>query len=258
MLAMLEITPIPTLSDNYTWLVRQPKTGKAAVVDPGEAAPVFSALEGMDAELSAILITHHHQDHTGGVKSLGHGNVVVYGPADSAITGVTNPVRPGEHIEPAELFVKLKVIATPGHTLDHVVYYGDGVLFAGDALFAGGCGRLFEGSAEQMQQYLATLRELPDETKIYCGHEYTLKNLEFAAAVEPNNTRLALRLEQVREQRARNAITLPSTMAEEKATNPFLRWDNQAVIASARQWSGQSLTTPAEVFAALRRWKDQF
>ncbi|MBS3785863.1 MAG: hydroxyacylglutathione hydrolase [Gammaproteobacteria bacterium] len=255
---MLEITPIPTLSDNYTWLVRQPKTGKAAVVDPGEAGPVLSALEGMDAKLSAILITHHHQDHVGGVKSLAHGNVVVYGPADSVITGITNPVRPGEHIEPAELFIDLKVIAAPGHTLDHIVYYGDGVLFAGDALFAGGCGRLFEGSAKQMQEYLATLRELPNETKIYCGHEYTLKNLEFAAAVEPNNTRLASRLEQVREQRARNAITLPSTMGEEKATNPFLRWDNQGVIASASQWAGQSLTTPVEVFAALRRWKDQF
>lgn len=258
MLAMLEITPIPTLSDNYTWLIRQPKTGKAVVVDPGEADPVHSALEGMNATLSAILITHHHQDHIGGVTALVQGNVIVYGPANSGIAGITHPVHPGDHIEPAELFVNLEVIATPGHTLDHIVYYGDGILFAGDALFAGGCGRLFEGSAEQMQQYLATLRALPDTTKIYCGHEYTLKNMEFAEAVEPNNSSVSRRLEWVRNQRVRNAITVPSTMAEEKATNPFLRWDNADVIASASQWAGRSLTSSVEVFVALRQWKDQF
>lgn len=255
---MLEITPIPTLADNYTWLLRQPQTGRAAIVDPGEAAPVESALMGLGVELTAILITHHHQDHTGGLKALAHGKTAVFGPAQSAINGITHPVSDGDVIELPGLQTQFKVIATPGHTLDHIVYYGDGVLLAGDALFAGGCGRLFEGTAAQMQRYLAVLRALPDETQIYCGHEYTLSNLEFAIAVDPNNTALSARLEQVRLQRQRQGITLPATMAEEKATNPFLRWDNADIIAAASQWAGQPLRDPVDVFAALRRWKDQF
>lgn len=258
MLPMLKITPIPTLTDNYTWLVRQPKTGKAVVVDPGEAKPVRSALDAMGAELTAILITHHHQDHIGGLKSLMQGHELVFGPADSNIEGITHPVRDGDRIELPGLSTTLTVMATPGHTLDHIVYYGDGLLFAGDALFAGGCGRLFEGSAEQMQQYLGTLRTLPEETKNYCGHEYTLNNLEFAAVVDPTNQALQTRLEQVRTQRAREGITLPSTLAEEKATNPFLRWDAPEVINSVSQWAGHVITDPVEVFATLRRWKDQF
>ncbi len=255
---MIEISPIPTLADNYTWLLRQPQTGQAAIVDPGEAAPVQSAVVGLGVEISAILITHHHQDHTAGLKALAQQNTAVFGPAHSAISGITHPVSDGDTIALPGLQTRLNVIATPGHTLDHIVYYGDGILLAGDALFAGGCGRLFEGTAAQMQQYLAVLRALPDETRIYCGHEYTLNNLEFAMAVDPNNGALSARLESVRVQRQRQGITLPSTIAEEKATNPFLRWDNAEIITRTSQWAGQPLSNPVDVFAALRRWKDQF
>lgn len=255
---MLEISPIPTLADNYTWLLRQPQTGQIAIVDPGEAAPVQSAVDGLGVEISAVLITHHHQDHTAGLQALAQQNTAVFGPAHSTIRGITHPVSDGDAIEPPGLQTRLNVIATPGHTLDHIVYYGDGILLAGDALFAGGCGRLFEGTAAQMQQYLAVLRALPDETRIYCGHEYTLNNLEFAMAVDPNNGALSARLESVRVQRQRQGITLPSTIAEEKATNPFLRWDNAEIITRTSQWAGQPLSNPVDVFAALRRWKDHF
>ncbi len=255
---MLQVTPIPVLSDNYTWLLRSPQSQTAVVVDPGEAAPVIRALDGFQLHLSAILITHHHGDHVAGVDGLMENGVPVYGPDDSRIPHLSHPLRAGERVTPAGLNMGFDVLAVPGHTLDHIAYYGEGMLFAGDALFAGGCGRMFEGNPEQMQAYLATLRALPPETRLYCGHEYTLANLEFAAAVEPGNEAVRDRLARVREQRSRGAVTLPSTIGEERATNPFLRWDNGAVGERAMERAGHPLNSPAEVFAVLRQWKDRF
>ncbi len=255
---MLEITPIPLLSDNYTWLLRSPQSSNAVVVDPGDAQPVLKTLKALDLSLTAILITHHHADHTAGIEELvGHG-IPVYGPGDSAIPKRTHAIAAGETFTPAGLTIAFQALAVPGHTLDHLAFYGDGLLFAGDALFAGGCGRMFEGTPVMMQQYLAMLRDLPGNTQVYCGHEYTLANLTFAAAVEPDNQALRNRLAEVREQRERGAVTLPTTIADERATNPFLRWDEPTVIASASQHAGHAVSSPADVFAALRAWKDHF
>ncbi|MEX0372193.1 hydroxyacylglutathione hydrolase [Spiribacter roseus] len=255
---MLEITPIPVLSDNYTWLIHHPQSTAAVVVDPGEAAPVAHALESLGLTLSAILITHHHGDHVAGIAGLRDDAIPVYGPADSDIPHLTQPLKHGDRITPGGLGVEFEVIAVPGHTLDHIAYLGDGSLFAGDALFAGGCGRMFEGTPAPMQGYLAKLRALPPATRVYCGHEYTQANLAFARAVEPENTALQARAERVHEQRQRGAITLPSTIGEERATNPFMRWDSDAVRRHAGEHAGRTPEGPADVFAILRDWKDNF
>ncbi|MDR9413085.1 MAG: hydroxyacylglutathione hydrolase [Spiribacter sp.] len=255
---MLEVTPIPVLSDNYTWLLRAPQGDTAVVVDPGEAAPVAKALEAMGVKLAAIMITHHHTDHVAGIEGLIGNGLPVYGPADSPIPFISDPVKPGETLTPPGLGPTFDVLGVPGHTLDHLAFFGDGLLFAGDALFAGGCGRMFEGTPAQMQGYLSELRKLPGETRLYCGHEYTLANLTFALAVEPDNVALQARHAQIEQQHARGAITLPSTLAEECATNPFLRWDVEAVIQSAEAQAGHALSDPIDVFAALRAWKDRF
>ncbi|AGY92377.1 hypothetical protein SPICUR_07070 [Spiribacter curvatus] len=255
---MLEVTPIPVLSDNYTWLIHQPQSSGAIVVDPGDATPVAHALDSLDLHLTAILITHHHGDHVAGVGGLLADALPVYGPADSNIPHLTHPLRAGDRVAPGGLGISLEVLAVPGHTLDHIAYLGDGMLFAGDALFAGGCGRMFEGTPEPMQRYLAELRDLAPDTDIYCGHEYTQANLEFAKRVEPENEALEKRLERVREQRRRGAITVPSTIEDERATNPFMRWDSHAVIRHATEHAGRPLEGPADVFAVLRDWKDHF
>ena len=255
---MLNVTPIPVLADNYTWLLHSPQSTHAAVVDPGESEPVRRALEGFGLTLTAILLTHHHHDHVGGVGNLSQPGMPVFGPAGGQTPGVTEPVAEGDPVFLPGLDTRLTVMAVPGHTLDHIAYIGDEALFAGDALFAGGCGRMFEGDAATMQGYLARLRELADETRLYCGHEYTLANLEFAIAAEPDNEKLQQRLDKVREQRARQAVTLPSTLGEEKATNPFLRWDNPEVIDQASRQAGHALEDDVAVFAALRQWKDHF
>ncbi len=255
---MLEVTPIPVLADNYTWLLHAKQSGAAYVVDPGESAPVAQAIEQAGLTLEGILLTHRHHDHIGGVEGLARSGLPVFGPDHPQLSAVTQPLTHGDTLTLSGLDAKFQVMAVPGHTLEHIAFYGEGLLFAGDALFAGGCGRMFEGSAEQMQGYLAMLRTLPDETQLFCGHEYTLANLQFAHVVEPDNQALADRLNRVRRQRDQGNITLPSTLGEEKATNPFLRWDSPQVIEQASQQAGQSLHDPAEVFAALRRWKDHF
>lgn len=255
---MVEVTPIPVLNDNYTWVLRAPGGRSAVVVDPGEAAPVRRALEAMGAGLAGILITHHHPDHVGGVTALAGDDTPVLGPAAERIPGRTRGLEAGERFTPPGLDLELTVLAVPGHTAGHIAFYGDALLFSGDSLFAGGCGRLFEGTPAQMLASLAQLRELPPETRIYCGHEYTLANLEFASAVEPGNAELAARLERVREQRSRGGVTLPSTLGEELATNPFLRWDRESVIQSAEAQAGRPLASEEAVFAAVRAWKDRF
>jgi hydroxyacylglutathione hydrolase len=255
---MLEMTPIPVLSDNYTWLVRHPQSTSAVVVDPGDAAPVARTLDSLGLHLSAILITHHHGDHVAGIGGLLTDALPVYGPANSTIPHLTHPLRTGDRITPAGLDTVFEILAVPGHTLDHIAYLGGGALFAGDALFAGGCGRMFEGTPGPMQRYLAELRDLPAETAVYCGHEYTQANLAFAVAVEPDNEALLARVARVRAQRQRGAITVPSSIGEERATNPFMRWDSGTVIRNAAEHAGRTPERPEDVFAILRDWKDHF
>ena len=256
---MLEIVPIKAFNDNYVWTLRN-KT-HAAVVDPGEAKPVLDYLGAEKLQLAAILATHHHADHVGGIAELQRhsvpGGVPVYGPRGEPIATLTQPVGGGDTVSIPQLGVSFDVLDIPGHTRAHIAYYGAGSLFCGDTLFACGCGRLFEGTAEQMYASLGKLASLPDDTKVYCGHEYTLANIGFAKTVEPGND--ALRRREVRDRKLREAgrPTLPSTIGEEKATNPFLRAREPAVVDSVNKYLGLRVSDPVRVFAAIRDWKNK-
>lgn len=253
---MFDVIRIPAFKDNYIWLLR--KGAAATVVDPGDARPVLEVLERESLTLASILVTHHHADHQGGVAALlAHCRAEVYGPAAESISGISRPLRGGETIHPAGCDSGFAVIAVPGHTLGHLAYYGAGCLFCGDTLFAGGCGRLFEGTPAQMAASLARLATLPDETAVYCAHEYTQANLRFALAVEPGNRYLQGRALEVAAARASGLATVPSTIACEKASNPFLRCAEPEVVASARQ-HGAGGADEVAVFAALREWKNGF
>ena len=253
---MIEIIPIPAFEDNYIWLIRN--QAYAAVVDPGDADPVMEYLQQHGLRLTAILITHHHGDHCGGALELRqHFGCPVYGPRHERITATTQTVGEKDIVTIPELDTTFHVIDVPGHTLGHVAYYGLNSLFCGDALFACGCGRLFEGTPEQMQSSLAKLGALPDETRVFCAHEYTLDNIRFARIADPGNAALQEREERERKTRAQGLPTLPSSIALEKSTNPFLRWSDPHLIAAASKFAGHSLTRPADVFAAIRQWKDK-
>jgi len=241
--SMPDIVPLPALRDNYIWTLRNERF--AAVVDPGEARPVLDYLAREKLTLAAILATHHHPDHVGGIPELlRHGPVPVYGPRGEPIATMTNPVAEGDSVQIPELGLALAVLDIPGHTRAHVAYYGAGSLFCGDTLFACGCGRLFEGTAEQMVASLGKLAALPDATKVYCGHEYTLANIAFAQQVEPGNAVLAARLERAKAQRAEGRPTLPSTLGEERASN-------------ANKYLGGRVSDPVKVFSAIREWKNR-
>lgn len=250
---MLRILALPAFQDNYIWLLHDQH--HAVVVDPGDAAVVQQALSTRQLTLCGILLTHHHHDHTGGVTTLATAGVKVYGPA--GIAGVTDVVDEGSTVEFTTPACQFSVLAVPGHTQDHVAYYGNGVLLCGDTLFAGGCGRIFEGTAAQLHHALQRFCQLPDDTLLYCTHEYTLSNLAFALQVEPNSTVLRQRyaLEQAR--RHAEQPTLPSQMTLEKQTNPFLRVHLASVAQPIQQHCQIDTDDEVTLFAALREWKNR-
>jgi hydroxyacylglutathione hydrolase len=250
------IEPIPAFADNYIWLLVH--GAQAAVVDPGDAAPVQRVLLAQQLELAAILVTHRHGDHVGGVTELAAGGVPVYGPAGEPIPGRTQALREGDAIE--VLGQRLQVLDVPGHTRGHIAYYSPALhaLFCGDTLFAAGCGRLFEGTPAQMAASLAKLAALPGATRVYCAHEYTLGNLRFARAVEPDNAAVLEREARCTALRAQALPTVPSTLAEELDSNPFLRCDEPAVRSAAERIEAGAGTSAVACFAALRAWKNRF
>lgn len=257
----MDIQGLCAFEDNYIWLLRQGR--RVVVVDPGDEAPVLRYLEDENADLAAIMLTHHHGDHTGGVAGLlTRHPVPVFGPAGESIAGVTHPLREGDAVALPGFKALFRVLDVPGHTRGHIAYFGtpdgQGTLFCGDTLFACGCGRLFEGTAEQMHISLGKLSALPADTRVYCAHEYTLSNIRFALAVEPGNAALVTRAARVAQLRAAGRPTVPFAIADELQTNPFLRCAQPEVAIAAEQHAGVRLSGTGEVFAVLREWKNNF
>lgn len=250
---------MPAFQDNYLWLIHD--GAHAAAVDPGDAAPILAALEAHRLSLAAILLTHHHADHVGGVPELlRHHPVPVFGPRAEAIAGVTQPLAQGDRVTLARPALQLSVLEVPGHTRGHIAYVAaaQGWLFCGDTLFAGGCGRLFEGTPAQMTASLAKLAALPDDTQVYCAHEYTLSNLRFAQHVDPRNAALATRVVAEQAKRERGQPTVPSSIGLEKLTNPFLRYREPAIAEQLRAAGRLESAEPLAVFTALREWKNSY
>lgn len=253
----IRVTAIPAFSDNYIWLISSGGTA-VAVVDPGDAEPVLRQLRRSGLDLKAIFLTHHHADHTGGVGRLvAETGAVVYGPRDPRIADIDHPLDQGSTVSLREPRLQFEVIEVPGHTSSHIAFHGHGCLFCGDTLFSAGCGRLFEGTPQQMQTSLDKLSTLPPETRVFCAHEYTLSNCDFARAVEPDNTDLARRASEVEAARAVGRSTIPSTLGAELTFNPFLRTRETAVIEAARQHDPDA-DPGASTLAAIRAWKDSF
>ncbi|MFS2156995.1 hydroxyacylglutathione hydrolase [Pseudomonas sp. Pseusp122] len=259
---MIQIDALPAFNDNYIWLLQDASSRRCAAVDPGDAAPVLAWLaKNPGWQLSDILVTHHHHDHVGGVAELKQASGArVLGPATENIPARDIALSDNQHVE--VLGLDFQIYTVPGHTLGHVAFYhADAhrpLLFCGDTLFAAGCGRLFEGTPEQMHHSLSRLSALPGNTLVYCTHEYTLSNLRFAVAVEPDNHDIAERFAQVSRWREENRISLPSTIEMELRTNPFIRTHETSVKEKADERSGTDNTSPSAIFASLRAWKDKF
>jgi len=256
-MSVLNVTAIPAFTDNYIWLIHGEGT-QCAIVDPGDPVPVMETLQREGLDLRYILLTHHHPDHIGGMPELKkYSGASVFGPRDQRITGVDHVLQEGDIAHLPELGLEFAVLEVPGHTSTHIVFWGHGSLFCGDTLFSVGCGRLFEGTAEQMQSSLDKLAALPPSTRVYCGHEYTRANCKFALAVEPDNLALQRKSEAVERLRARGECTLPGLLEEELAVNPFLRSRAQPVIQAARTRDPRA-TAGAGTLAVIRSWKDQW
>jgi hydroxyacylglutathione hydrolase len=256
---MLQISPIKAFDDNYIWALRNPDAATAVAVDPGDETPLLEWLRENGLQLSAVLITHHHYDHVGGIPELSatFPGLRVYGPAGESIKGITDPLQEGDRPVIVGLEADFHVFEVPGHTAGHIAYFGEGALFCGDTLFAAGCGRVFDGSIVQLAASLRQIAQLPTETKIYCAHEYTLDNLGFARWVEPQSEAVIQRIETEQEKRQKGEPTLPSNLQLELQTNPFLRTDQPSVVAIAERIAGKPLTDQAEVFKVIRQWKDR-
>ena len=251
----IAVTPIRAFSDNYIWLLY--RDGEAFVVDPGDAAPVLEALASRRLALKGILITHHHLDHVGGLLQLKQATgCPVWGPTNSPATELDHTLTENDAVP--VLGSMFRVLAVPGHTLDHIAFYcGDqDLLFCGDTLFVGGCGRVFEGTPSQMRASLAKLSGLPSATRVFCAHEYTLSNLRFAALVEPDNQALQQTLRECEERRRQEQPTVPSLMGDELRYNPFLRWSSPAIRQTLADQGRLVDDSDDGVFAAVREWKN--
>jgi len=260
----LIVSAIQAFNDNYIWALANKNSNHLALIDPGDADVCIKYIEQNKLSLTTILITHHHQDHTGGIKALVEyyqkldKEITVFGPKLSTNPCINQLVCEGDTVKVKGLELSLSVIDLPGHTLDHIAYYGQDNLFCGDTLFSGGCGRIFEGTAKQMFLSLEKLKSLPERTRVYCTHEYTLANLTFALTVDPSNKELVHYYNEVVTLRENNQNSLPSSIAREKKINPFLRCDNEHIQQSAKEYSEQPLSKPLDVFTIVRQWKDKF
>lgn len=252
------IVPINAFKDNYIWTILSDNKKTAWVVDPGDVVPVMKYFQNNNLTLSGILLTHHHVDHSGGINKLIKqvGNIPVIASHTSKIDHITQRVKEGDEITCGQLH--LKVLEIPGHTLDHIAFYNDEILFSGDTLFSAGCGKVFEGTQEQMFDSLSKLLKLPSNIKIYCGHEYTLQNLLFAQHVEPGNEHIKNKLDAINKLIEKHEPTLPSTLKDEKLYNPFLRCKEPSVIEAVTINAGQPLKGPVDVFMHLRHWKNGY
>lgn len=252
----LSIEAIPAFSDNYIWLLRG-EGNECAVVDPGDAAPVLRTLREKQLDLRYILLTHHHWDHAGGAQALldQYPHAEAFGPDDNRIDCPQTVCHEGDRVELPEIGLALDVLEVPAHTRSHIAFHGQGVLFSGDTLFSVGCGKLFEGTPDQMQIAMDKFAGLPPETRVYCGHEYTLSNCEFAIRVEPDNPSLIARKQAAEQLRNDGEITLPSTLREELQVNPFMRTREEPVVTAARRFEA-SAQPGAQVLGIIRRWKD--
>ncbi|XQW86692.1 hydroxyacylglutathione hydrolase [Thalassotalea piscium] len=261
---LIHISAIKAFSDNYIWAITHTENNRLVLVDPGDAQPCIDYIEQNNLQLDAIFITHHHSDHIGGVAQLrqycerNQWPLTVYGPAKEAVSSSDVQLCENDVVELALFDLSFTIIDLPGHTLGHIAYVCDDILFCGDTLFSGGCGRLFEGTPSQMFQSLLKLRALPAQTRVYCTHEYTLANLTFALAVEPSNLELINYYNHVRDLRENNQMSLPTTIANECSINPFLRCEQPMIQQSAQEFSDKNITDSLETFTAIRKWKDNF